>query len=213
VPDPPTERTPPGERPSKGARTRQRILERAAPVFNRRGYAGTSLNELVAATGLEKGGIYNHFGSKDELALAAFDHAVAYVAERNVRTQEGLAGLDRLLALVTAFPQWVDDPGLPGGCPLMNTAIDADDTHPELARRAKEAMESWHRLVGAIVKDAKRRGEIAPDVDPYELASIVTGGLEGGLMLTRITGDPAHLARIVTHLEHSVRALRRDGAS
>jgi AcrR family transcriptional regulator len=210
VAHPPTESTPQGTRPRKGALTRQRILERAAPVFNQRGYAGTSLNELVAATGLEKGGIYNHFASKDELALAAFDHAVEYVTERNVRAQEGHSGLDRLVALIEAFGTWTDDPTLPGGCPLMNTAIDADDTHPELARRAKDAMESWHRLIGVIVKDAKRRGEIAADVDPYTLATIVTGGLEGGLMLTRITGDPAHVERMVAHLVNYVDALRRD---
>jgi TetR/AcrR family transcriptional regulator, transcriptional repressor for nem operon len=209
--DPATQSAPQRHRPGKGALTRRRILERAAPVFNQRGYAGTSLAELVAATGLEKGGIYNHFASKDELALAAFDHAVEYVTERNVATQAGHAGLDRLVALIEAFPGWSDDPLLPGGCPLMNTAIDADDTHPELAERAKVAMESWHRLIGAIVKDAKRRGEIAPGLDPYDLASFVTGGLEGGLMLTRITGDPRHLERIVTHLLHYVDGLRRDG--
>jgi TetR/AcrR family transcriptional regulator, transcriptional repressor for nem operon len=210
VTDPPAESTPEGHRPRKGALTRRRILERAAPVFNQRGYAGTSFNELVAATGLEKGGIYNHFASKDELALAAFDHAVEYVSDRNVRAQRGHTGLDRLVALIEAFATWVDDPTLPGGCPLMNTAIDADDTHPQLARRAKDAMESWHRLIGVIVKDAKRRGEIGAGVDPYTLASVVTGGLEGGLMLTRITGDPAHVERMVVHLVSYVDALRTD---
>jgi len=213
VADPAPERTPERHRPRKGALTRERILERAAPVFNQRGYAGTSIAELVAATGLEKGGIYNHFSSKDELALAAFDHSVDYVVERNVATQAGRSGLDRLVALIEAFPAWNDDPRLPGGCPLMNTAIDADDTHPELAERAKAAMVSWHRLIGAIVKDAKRRGEIAADVDPYELASIVTGGLEGGLMLTRITGDGSHLDRVVTHLLDYVETLRVDGGT
>jgi TetR/AcrR family transcriptional regulator, transcriptional repressor for nem operon len=206
----PTESTPEGQRPRKGALTRQRILERAAPVFNQRGYAGTSLNELVAATGLEKGGIYNHFASKDELALAAFDHAVEYVSDRNVSAQQGHSGLDRLVALIEAFAIWVDDTTLPGGCPLMNTAIDADDTHPELARRAKDAMESWHRLIGAIVGDAKRRGEIGAGVEPSTLASVVTGGLEGALMLTRITGDPAHVERMVAHLVSYVDALRSD---
>ena len=55
----------------KGEVTRRLILERAAPVFNKRGYAGASMSELVEATGIEKGGIYNHFGSKEELAVDA----------------------------------------------------------------------------------------------------------------------------------------------
>jgi TetR/AcrR family transcriptional regulator, transcriptional repressor for nem operon len=208
-PDGPESR-PAGARPSgrKGELTRRRIVERAAPVFNQRGYAGTSLSDLVAATGLEKGGIYNHFASKDELALAAFDHAVELVAERNVQAQAGREGLDRLVALIESFGSWVDDPVLPGGCPLMNTSIDADDTHPELAARAKAAMESWHRLVGVILKDAKRRGEVAADLDPYTLATVVTGGLDGSLMLTKVTGDPAHVQRMVAHLVAHVDALR-----
>ena len=100
-------RTAPTPRPAakvrKGEQTRQRIVERAAPVFNQRGYAGTSLAELIAATGLEKGGIYNHFASKDELALAAFDHAVSLLVGRNAAAQVGHEGLDRLTALIAAF--------------------------------------------------------------------------------------------------------------
>ena len=208
----PTTQTPRSAPPPAGARkgelTRRRIVERAAPVFNQRGYAGTSLSELVAATGLEKGGIYNHFASKDELALAAFDFAVELVAARNEEAQRGRVGLDRLVGLIESFGSWVDDPVLPGGCPLMNTAIDSDDTHPDLARRAKEAMDGWHRLIGVIVKDAKRRGELRPDVDPYELATVVTGGLDGSLMLTKLTGDPAHVRRMVSHLVAHVEGLR-----
>ena len=62
---------------TKGERTRQRIVELAAPVFNRQGYAGASLRDLIGATGLEKGGIYNHFGSKEQLALEAYDYALS----------------------------------------------------------------------------------------------------------------------------------------
>jgi AcrR family transcriptional regulator len=199
---------PPPAGPRKGELTRRRIVERAAPVFNQRGYAGTSISELVAVTGLEKGGIYNHFASKDELALAAFDYAVDLVAARNEEAQRGRVGLDRLVGLIESFGSWVDDPVLPGGCPLMNTAIDSDDTHPDLARRAKEAMDGWHRLIGVIVKDAKRRGELRPDLDPYTLATVVTGGLDGSLMLTKVTGDPAHVRRMVAHLVAHVEALR-----
>ena len=61
---------------TKGMQTRQRIVELAAPVFNRQGYVGASMRDLVDATGLEKGGIYNHFGSKEQLALEAYDYAM-----------------------------------------------------------------------------------------------------------------------------------------
>ena len=60
----------------KGERTRQEIIRRAAPVFNQKGYDGAALSDLMGATGLEKGGIYRHFASKQALAAEAFDYAV-----------------------------------------------------------------------------------------------------------------------------------------
>ena len=56
---------------SKAQETKTRIIEQAATLFNQQGYSGTSVSDLMRATGLQKGGIYNHFVSKDELALEA----------------------------------------------------------------------------------------------------------------------------------------------
>ncbi|HYU39899.1 MAG TPA: TetR/AcrR family transcriptional regulator [Acidimicrobiia bacterium] len=193
----------------KGEVTRRLILERAAPVFNKRGYAGTSMSEVVEATGLEKGGIYNHFGSKDELAVEAFAYSISLMVDAFAVAQEGKVGLDRLLGIIEAFGGWADDPLIAGGCPIMNTAIESDDTHPALAARARDAMDSWHRLIGSIVKEAKARGEIDPDVDPYQLATLVTSTLEGSLMLSKLFHDPMHEQRAVASLTSHVESLRR----
>jgi TetR/AcrR family transcriptional regulator, transcriptional repressor for nem operon len=195
--------------PRKGEVTRRLILERAAPVFNKRGYAGTSMSEIVEATGLEKGGIYNHFASKDELALEAFAHCIGLMTEAFVVAQEGKVGLDRLVSVIEAFGEWADSPLIAGGCPIMNTAIESDDTHPALAARARDAMDSWHRLIGSIVKEAKARREIDPDVDPYQLATLVTSTLEGSLMLSKLFHDPSHEHRAVASLTDHVEGLRR----
>jgi AcrR family transcriptional regulator len=196
-------------RERKGDATKRRILERAAPVFNQRGYAGASMNEIVEATGLEKGGIYNHFGSKDELALGAFSHSIIRIVDAFASAQDGKVGLERLRAIVSVFGKWADEPLIPGGCPIMNTAIDSDDTHPALAEAARDAMESWHRLIGAIVKEAKSRGELAGSVDPYEVATVVTATLEGSLMLTRLFKDPSYVHRAVAHVNGYVDSLER----
>ena len=141
----------------KGERTRRRIVERAAPVFNQRGFAGASLNELVAATGLEKGGIYNHFGSKEALAIEALDYSVSLLVERFKRALDGPEhAADRLVAIIDAFADLEGHPDVPGGCPVANTALESDDTNPELCAHARTAMDSWHRLIGSIVKAGKR---------------------------------------------------------
>jgi AcrR family transcriptional regulator len=198
--------------PTKGERTRQRIVELAAPVFNRRGYAGASLRDLIGATGLEKGGIYNHFGSKEQLALEAYDYAISRTTDLLARSQDGLTdAIERLTAMIEAFAVTVRRPAIEGGCPIMNTAIDADDTNPELLERARASMTLWHRLVGRIVKDGKADGILAADLDPFALASTITSSLEGALMLARLYDDPSHMDRVVDHLLTHVATLRVTG--
>ena len=95
---------------SKAERTRQFIIEQTAPVFNKQGYAGTSLNDLTAATGLTKGAIYGNFENKEAVALAAFEHNLAFVfnglrasAAKNAPAREKLLALPRFYR--QAYPE------------------------------------------------------------------------------------------------------------
>ena len=60
----------------KGEQTRERIIHESAALFNVHGYAGTSLSDIIAAADIQKGGLYRHFDSKEEIALAAVDYAL-----------------------------------------------------------------------------------------------------------------------------------------
>src|SRR5215212_10982485 len=102
---------------TKGEQTRQHIIQEAATLFNQRGYTGSSISDVMQHTGLQKGGIYRHFESKEQLALAAFDYAqqqsttqlmAAVAAETNAVKQ--------LLAFITAFYALTLNPPVPGGC-------------------------------------------------------------------------------------------------
>ena len=195
--------------PAKGAATKQRIVELAAPVFNQRGYVGASMRDLVDATGLEKGGIYNHFGSKEQLALEAYDYAMNLVeAELAASQDEGDDAVERLQAMIRIFAKTARTPVVAGGCPILNTAIEADDTNPELLDRARHSMTQWHRLIGRIVKDGKAAGTVRADIDPYDLASFLTASLEGGVFLSRLFGDGAHMDRVIAHLLDHTETLR-----
>jgi AcrR family transcriptional regulator len=194
---------------TKGLKTRQRIVEMAAPVFNRQGFVGASMRDLIHATGLEKGGIYNHFGSKEQLALESYDFAMSRVTNALARSQDGATdAVDRLTRMIRAFATFARKPAIAGGCPIMNTAIEADDGHPELRDRAKESMTLWHRLIGRIVKDGIALGTLVPGTDPYALAALLTSSLEGALMLSRLYEDPAYTDRVVDHLVAYVETLR-----
>ncbi len=190
---------------SKGSRTREMILERSAPLFNQQGYFGSSLSAIMDATGLEKGGIYNHFQSKEQLALEAFDYAFAKVQQR---VQFLLTGkrhaVERLLAITAAFQELIEDPPIAGGCPVLNTAIEADDAHPVLRERARGAMNEWHSTIDRIITKGIERNELRPDVDIETVASVMISTLEGAVMLSKLYGDAVHMLRAVAHLRHYI---------
>src|SRR6266516_5589508 len=128
---------------SKGQRTRERIVAEAASLFNQRGFDGSSMSELMEATGLQKGGIYRHFSSKEELATEAFDYAWQKAVSRSLDGIESSAdSIDRLKQMVSNFVELRSEL-VPGGCPLMNTAVEADDGNAALRARAKKALQSW----------------------------------------------------------------------
>lgn len=193
---------------SKGEQTRNRIVERAAPVFNTHGFNGTSLADLVRATGLEKGGIYNHFESKEALAVAAFDHAVQMASQRYAVALEGKQhALDRLLTIVEIFAQQATEPWIPGGCPIANIACEASDTLPMLRAHAQTAMIDLQKLIGSNVKRGVLADELRPDADPYTVASLVTALLEGALLLCLLLDDLAHMQRAIDHISAYLRGL------
>jgi AcrR family transcriptional regulator len=197
---------------SKGEQTREMILAQAAQLFNRQGYFGSSLADIMQETGLEKGGIYNHFKSKEQLALEAFDYALDVLSRR---MRQGLAGkkhaVDRLLVMLSYFQELAEDPPIAGGCPILNTAIESDDAHPVLRERAREAMDGLRATIQRIVTRGVERQELRADVDADECATLFIALLEGALMLSKLYGDTVHMRRAIEHLRWYIETrLRRD---
>ncbi|MCB1052875.1 MAG: TetR/AcrR family transcriptional regulator, partial [Acidobacteria bacterium] len=168
----------------KGERTREWIVEQAAVLFNQKGFSGCSLSQLMDATGLKKGGIYNHFTNKDQLALEAFDYAVGRV---EALLRDHLASAqderERLLRIVDFYRAYPEDPIIAGGCPLLNTIIDSDDAHPELRERAQIVMKRWIHQLAELIRRGQRKGVFDPSVDAEGLALLALAMIEGGIAL------------------------------
>jgi TetR/AcrR family transcriptional repressor of nem operon len=185
----------------KGEQTRQEIIRRAAPIFNQKGYHGAALSDLMRATGLEKGGIYRHFESKQELAGEAFEHAWKVAMDARFEgTQEIPNTVDRLKQIVRNFRD--RRAGLvPGGCPLLNTAIDSDDGNPQLRAKARRALRSWLDRCQTITEEGLGRGEVRSDVDSAKLATLIASTLEGSLMVSRLQQNDQAVDLACRHLE------------
>lgn len=202
---------------SKGEETRQEIIRKAAPIFNRKGYSGAALSDLMRATGLEKGGIYRHFESKQELAVEAFAHAWKISFDARFEGVGKISNtVDRLKQIVRNFRD--RRAGLvPGGCPLLNTAIDSDDTNPPLRAKARQALSSWVDRLRSIAEEGKRRGEVRSEVDSAKLATLIVSTLEGSLMVSRLQREDEPLDSACRHLEEylesSVRAQKSRGST
>ena len=184
---------------SKGEQTRQRIVAQAASLFNRRGYEGASMSDLMEATGLEKGGIYRHFSSKEELAAEAFDYAWREAFELRMRDLGTVA--NKVQALKLFISNFIElHPPIPGGCPLLNTAIDADDGNRVLRERARKALRGWHKALAEIVSQGIRGKEIRRGTDSEQVATAIISSLEGALMMSRLEGNRDALRAVQSYL-------------
>ncbi|MFQ4144936.1 TetR/AcrR family transcriptional regulator [Chlorogloeopsis sp. ULAP02] len=190
---------------SKGEQTKEKILQLAAELFNQQGYAGSSISDIMRVTGLQKGGIYNHFQSKDELALMAFDYAIAQMRQlHRTALRSKRHAIERLQAIVDVYYTLIENPPIKGGCPLLNTAIESDDAHPALRDRAQQAMNSWRDMVCRIIQKGIEKGEIHPTVDADEVATIMIATLEGGVMMSKLYGDAIYITRLIKHLNNYI---------
>lgn len=183
---------------TKGERSRQKIVETAAVLFNQKGFAGCSMGDIVEASGLEKGTLYGHFSTKEELALLAFDYAWRDTSDKRLRNIDTVSNAVDKLKL--HIDNYVNTPSFPGGCPLLNFAVDADDGNLPLRTRVRKALKGWEDLLAKIVEDGQSAGEIDPDIDPHSVANLVISTLEGSTVLARINKRSAALGDAQKHL-------------
>src|SRR5215216_5466252 len=195
---------------TKGAETRRHIIKEAAKLFNQRGYTGSSISDVMQQTGLQKGGIYRHFESKEQLALAAFDYAQQ---QSTARLTEAVAtetnAVKQLLAFIAAFHAITLHPPVPGGCPILNTIVDSDDGDPALRERVADVVTSWEQMIARIVADGITQGSVRADTKPQAVATVLIATLEGGILLSRAHRNTVYVKHAVDHL---VQYIQRDVA-
>jgi len=187
---------------SKAERTRQFIIETTAGIFNTKGYAGTSLSDLTDATHLTKGSIYGNFENKEDVALAAFDYNLSKIRKTIVlRIQKADNYHDKLMVYAQVYHSFGGASFPIGGCPILNTAIEADDTNTLLKAKAAKAVTDWKKDISTLISAGMETGEFKADTDVDRVAYSIIALIEGGIMIAKITGHPANLYKILITVE------------
>lgn len=183
---------------SKSDQTRQHIIASTAGIFNKKGFAGTSITDITKATGLTSGSIYGNFENKEEVALAAFDYNLAnfrgVVAQRVNRC---LTNKDKLLMYIKAYHSSENVAFPEGGCPMQNTLAEADDTHEELRKRAGAGLMLWKSDLVNLINKGIAEKEFAPETDANKIALHIIALTEFGFMMGSATKSRNHVDELL----------------
>jgi TetR/AcrR family transcriptional repressor of nem operon len=190
-------RTPPRRLTARGAATRARIVDAAASLVYERGFAGTSLDDVMAATGTSKSQLYHYFADKDaltrEVIKAQLGRILAAQEEAGLRELTSWEGLQRWcdhFVTATGATQGA------GGCPLGSLVGELADQSEPARRVLAQCFAEWQSYLSEGFEAMRDNGELAAPAEPAELALTVMSALQGGLLMAQATRSarPVELA-------------------
>ncbi|SEN84159.1 DNA-binding transcriptional regulator, AcrR family [Mucilaginibacter gossypiicola] len=189
----------------KAERTRQFIIETAAPIFNEKGIAGTTIDDILAATKMAKGGLYGHFESKEEIANVMVNYLLDKLNDKvtTVMAKEKTA-IKKILAFIDIYKDPIDS-YIDGGCPILNFGVEADDNNPALKQRLKTMIEEGQRVFIEIINKGVANGEISPEINAADYALKMFTLLEGGMLVSRVTGSSKYMNSLVRMLKSELK--------
>lgn len=193
----------------KSESTRQLIIEEAAKIFNVKGYSGSSISDVMESTGLKKGGIYNHFVSKEELTVEAFKHAFDRMQRQFMSVlSDERSPLEQLTAFVEVFRSFIYKPPIKGGCPILNSSVEVDDQEGLLAIAVKKAAKRWEAIIQQKIEEGMALGDISDRIDPRKQAVIMISALEGAILLAKLHKDAYYLQVAAEHQIELIRQMK-----
>ncbi|QLE00049.1 TetR/AcrR family transcriptional regulator [Galbibacter sp. BG1] len=178
---------------TKAEKTTQFIIKTVAPIFNKKGYSATSLSDITKATGLTKGAIYGNFKNKEELALHVFEYNSNVITSRIEQYMDkGSTPLERLLYLVRFYKNYYDFTSNFGGCPIVNTGVDAYNMFPELLVKVQETIHKIEGYMSAEIEEGKRIGEIRNTINGDVYSKRFFSLINGAIFMSQTTHNKSY---------------------
>jgi AcrR family transcriptional regulator len=190
---------------TKAERTRQYIIRKTAPLFNKKGYEATSLSDLIGITGLTKGALYGNFKDKEEISMEAFKYSMQKVRDLVSKEMEGsVTYKQQLFALLDFYSNYVFNPPIAGGCPLLNNAVEADDFHTSMRRVVVKELLRTVDFIASLLSKGVEACEFKAEIKPHELAYSFFCSVEGAIVFSRIERSREPMDIVVRHCKSIV---------
>ena len=167
----------------KGARTRARIVEKAAALIHERGVAGTTLEDVKVAAGVSGSQMYHYFPDKDELVQAVIDYHADAIVSRNRQALGSPNGVEAWRKMVITAAKRTK---AKGGCALGSLVGQLAESDPEARARIASGFDQWAAAISDGLRSLHAEGKLPSDVDPDDLAITLLATLEGGLLLAQV---------------------------
>lgn len=186
---------------SKAERTKQFILETAAPIFNQKGISGANIDDVLAATKLTKGCLYGHFEGKEDLALQVVDHMLHNNGEKMLLTiSKGKTAKGKVFAFLDFYKDPINT-YLKGGCPIFNIAVESDDNFPAVKEKIAGVLRQSQELFIAILNQGIKDGEFTNKLDPVVYAFKAMAAVEGGVVMCRAMNTAKPMQALIKSLK------------
>ncbi|MBV9000724.1 MAG: TetR/AcrR family transcriptional regulator [Solirubrobacterales bacterium] len=181
----------------QGRATRERIVRAAAELVAEQGAAGTSLDDVRAATGASKSQLYHYFGDKHGLVEAVVEFQCATVLALQARALGSVNDWQDLEQWADLMAAIVEDNGARGGCPIGTLAAALSDTDEGLRTSLSDAFGAWSDAIRGALTRLRENGLISRDADLDALTTITLSAIEGGLLLTKTSRDADQLRTVL----------------
>ncbi len=168
----------------RGDATREKLLKAAIGLFHEFGYNGTSVQDIVSAAKIPKGSFYNHFRSKEELAIAASDVFYPYALEF-LQLENTSSPVIRLRKYLRRTLKEMQRYGYVRGCLVGNFASEITNATPALKKRVSELLDEATRRIAVVVSQAQEAGELDPAVRTLDLSRFILNSLYGAIFRSK----------------------------
>lgn len=196
---------------NKGELTRQHIIAKAMQLFCLKGYFNTSIDNIVKAAGLTKGGLYGHFRNKEEIWYAVYEESVRIwksVVLQGVREiPDPLARIERVVK--NSLQNYLGAGVFEGGCFLLNSLVDLTGQSPAMSRHVLQGFQAFAALLRRWLAEAEQQGRLQDGLNLDEIADFIVVALNGAIPLYSASQDPAVWQRTMAQLYFYLNTLKK----